>query len=213
MTGLFITFEGPDGAGKTTQIKLLAEALTLMGKTVTLTREPGGTRIGDHIRAILLQPEHTEMADRTEVLLYAAQRAQNVAERIKPELERGHIVLCDRFIDASMAYQAAGLGIDASFVRAASEFAVGGVKPHRTYMLDLTEEDSRQRLSARATAAGAGEAELDRIERKPLSYHRSVREAFLKIAADEPERVLLLDATKSPKELAEVILADCKRFL
>lgn len=213
MNGLFITFEGPDGAGKTTQIGLLAEALRAAGRTVVMTREPGGTRIGDQIRAILLNPSHTEMADRTEVLLYAAQRAQNVAERIVPELEQGHIVLGDRFIDASVAYQAAGLGLDEAAVRAASEFAVNGLKPHRTYMLDLTAEESRSRLTARASAAESGSAELDRIERKPLDYHRRVREAFLRIAAAEPQRVLLLDATKPPKELASLILSDCKRFL
>lgn len=212
VNGVFITFEGPDGAGKTTQIHLLANALRAEGRTVVLTREPGGTRIGDQIREILLNPEHTEMADRTEVLLYAAQRAQNVSQRIRPELEQGHIVLGDRFIDASIAYQAAGLGLDESVVRAASEFAVDGLKPVRTYLLDLSPEESRSRLLSRASA-GSGASDLDRIELKPLDYHKRVREAFLRIAEAEPERVLRLDAALPQDQLASMILRDCKRFL
>lgn len=213
MSGIFITFEGPDGAGKTTQIKHLAEALKRDGKQIVMTREPGGTRIGDQIRAILLSPEHAEMADRTEVLLYAAQRAQHVQEFIVPALNQGKIVLCDRFIDASMAYQAEGLGVDADFVRLASEFAAAGLKPQRTYMLDLTAEESRHRLLSRATAASGNSAELDRIELKPLAYHQRVRHAFLRIAESDPDRVKLFDATLPIEELARAIISDCKRFL
>jgi len=161
--GLFITFEGPDGAGKTTQVRLLADALAALGKTVVLTREPGGTRIGDQIRRLLLAPDHTEMDARTEVLLYAAQRAQNVAERIVPALAQGNIVIGDRFTDASMAYQSAGLGIDEAFVRQVNEFATVGLKPHRTYMLDLPEDAGRRRLENRIRQAPDGHDGLDRI--------------------------------------------------
>jgi len=136
-----------------------------------------------------------------------------VAERIRPALEKGHIVLGDRFIDASMAYQSAGLGMDEAFVRAASDFAARGLRPDRTYLLDIPPEESRRRLLARAKAAMAGEAELDRIEQRPEAYHRRVREKFLHIAAADPQRVLLLDAARPAEELASVILGDCKRFL
>jgi len=211
--GLFITFEGPDGAGKTTQVRLLADALAAMGRTVVLTREPGGTRIGDSIRSLLLSPEHTEMDARTEVLLYAAQRAQNVAERILPALGRGDVVIGDRFVDASIAYQSAGLGVDEAIVRRVNEFATGGLKPDRTYLLDLPEEEGRRRLAARTRERAGGPAGLDRIERRTAEYHRRVREAFRRIARENPGRVLLLDALQPPETLARIILEDCRRLL
>lgn len=213
MKGLFITFEGPDGAGKTTQVRLLADALAALGRKVVLTREPGGTRIGDEIRRLLLAPDHTEMDARTEVLLYAAQRAQNVAERIRPALARGHIVIGDRFADASVAYQSAGLGADEAFVRQVNAFATGGLQPDRTYMLDLSPETGRRRLAERAQSGAGDRPGLDRIERRPDDYHRRVREAFLAIARAEPERVLLLDAERPPEELARAIFEDCRRLL
>ena len=149
MSGYFITFEGPDGAGKTTQVKRLASELENRGYRVIVTREPGGTEISDHIRAILLHPEHRSMADQTEVLLYAASRAQHVHQTIKPALERGDIVICDRFIDASIAYQAYGLGIDEQVVRSINAFASSGLQPNRTYMLDLSAEVGRERILLR----------------------------------------------------------------
>jgi dTMP kinase len=211
MNGVFITFEGPDGAGKTTQIKLLTDELERMGRQVLLTREPGGTKIGDQIRSILLSTDNSAMVNRTEILLYAAGRAQHVHERIIPALNQGFIVLCDRFIDASIAYQAFGLGMDESFVRAASLFASDGLVPIRTYMFDLPAEESRRRLTARAAASMT--EKLDRIELKPLEYHRLVREGFLHIAAREQDRVILLDAQLSVEALHQAILLDCKRFL
>lgn len=212
MNGLFITFEGPDGAGKTTQIQMLAEALAAMNHTVVTTREPGGTRIGDGIRNLLLAPDHTEMDARTEVLLYAAQRAQNVAERIRPALAEGQLVLGDRYIDASIAYQSVGLGIDERVVREVNDFATGGLWPHRTYLLDLTPEAGRRRLEARAEAAGESGG-LDRIEQRPYDYHQRVREAFLRLAREEPGRILLLDAEQPREMLARLILEDCRRLL
>jgi dTMP kinase len=211
MRGLFITFEGPDGAGKTTQLGLLADALAAEGYDVVRTREPGGTRISDHIRAILLDPAHTEMADAAEVLLYAASRAQHVHERILPALAEGKIVLCDRFIDASMAYQAYGLGIAPETVRAINAFAAAGLKPDRTYMLDLSAEAGLERLRRR-TQGGRAQG-LDRIELKRTDYHRRVREAFLRIAREEPERVLVVDGEDTPERIHARIRDDCNRLL
>lgn len=211
MTGIFITFEGPDGAGKTTQLKKLAFALQEEGWSAVVTREPGGTVISDKIREILLSPEHVEMSDQAEVLLYAASRAQHVQERIVPSLNRGQIVLCDRFVDASIAYQAYGLGIEERMVRSVNQFATDGLVPDRTYMLDIPVEESRRRLLTRSGAELP--PDLDRIEQKELEYHRRVREGFLRIAQAEPQRVRLLDAARTEDELAGEILSDVRRLL
>ncbi|MEB3102387.1 dTMP kinase [Ferviditalea candida] len=211
MKGIFITFEGPDGAGKTTQLKKLAFALQEEGWSAVVTREPGGTMISDKIREILLSPDHVEMSDQAEVLLYAASRAQHVRELIAPSLNRGEIVLCDRFVDASIAYQAYGLGVEERVVRSVNEFATGGLVPDRTYMLDIPVEESRHRLLTRSGAELT--PELDRIEQKELEYHRRVREGFLRIAQAEPHRVRLLDAAGSEEVLAGAILSDVKLLL
>lgn len=211
MRGLFITFEGPDGAGKTTQLKMLASALQQEGYDIMTTREPGGTAISDQIRAILLNPDHREMTDQAEVLLYAASRAQHVHERILPALEQGRIVLCDRFIDASIAYQALGLGIDAEIVRSINQYASSGLKPHRTYLLDVPVEVSRERLLARATQSAR--SDLDRIEQKEQAYHRKVREGFLQIAREDEGRVCVIQANRSADEIAHDIWTDCQALL
>ncbi|HZG77177.1 MAG TPA: dTMP kinase [Paenibacillus sp.] len=211
MKGLFITFEGPDGSGKTTQMRLLSERLASMGADVVRTREPGGTRIGDRLREIVLSPENEEMQDETEILLYAASRAQHVREVIEPALERGRIVICDRFVDASIAYQGYGLGRDPDEVARINRFATGGLRPHRTYLLDVPVEVSRERLLARAQASG-GEG-LDRIERKEREYHERVREGFLLIAKAEPQRVTRIDASRSVDEIAADIHADFDRLV
>lgn len=209
-TGKFITFEGPDGSGKTTQINRLAEALMEQGYDVVTTREPGGTPIGDQIRALLLAPEHTAMNAKAEALLLAASRAQHVHEKILPALENGSIVLCDRFLDASMAYQAAGLGLAESDVRSINAFAVAGLEPDRTYMLDISVERGRERIRQRLADSGAS---LDRIEQKDVAYHTRVREAFLRIAREESDRVCLIDADRSPDVIFADIVADCQRLL
>jgi|HigsolmetaAR204D_1030405.scaffolds.fasta_scaffold03180_4 dTMP kinase len=210
LKGIFITFEGPDGSGKTTQLKRLAEALEGRGRRVVVTREPGGTPIGDQIRAILLSAENTAMNAQAETLLLAASRAQHVHEKILPSLARGDIVLCDRYVDASIAYQAAGLGLNAADVRAVNRFAISGLMPHRTYMLDIAPEVGRQRIEQRLIQSGAA---LDRIEQKDIQYHRRVREAFLQIAREEPDRVYLLDASRHPDDIFTDIYADCQRLL
>ncbi|WP_010279452.1 dTMP kinase [Paenibacillus senegalensis] len=206
MKGLFITFEGPDGSGKSTQLQLLAEKLTNDGLEPLVTREPGGTYISDKIRALLLDPEHKGMIHQTEVLLYAASRAQHVHEKIIPALQQNRIVLCDRYIDASIAYQAYGLGIDLDVVSLISQFASSGLKPSRSYFMDLPVELSRERLLSRnGGATGAG---LDRIEQRDENYHSRVRQGFLNIAASEPERVKLVKADRPAHVIAEEIAED-----
>ena len=211
MRGLFITFEGPDGSGKTTQMRRACERLEARGIPVLRTREPGGTAIGDRLREILLSPEFGEMHQETEVLLYAASRAQHVREVILPALAAGKVVVCDRFTDASIAYQGYGLELGAERVAAINRFATGGLAPHRSYVLDIPVSVARERLAARARENdGAG---LDRIERRPESYHERVREGFLLIAKAEPQRVVLIDGNRSEDEVAADIAADLDRLL
>lgn len=203
MNGKFLTFEGPDGAGKTTQLKRLAEHLESKGFEVLVTREPGGTPISDQIRSLLLNPAHTEMASQTEVLLYASSRAQLVHELIRPALAEGRIVLCDRFVDASIAYQSVGLGIDRVIVEQINRFATGGLTPDRTYMLDVDPATSHDRLIQRE-----GAAKLDRIEQRNQEYHGRVREAFLQIAEQCPDRIMLIDGKQSCDEIYKQIIGD-----
>lgn len=211
MRGIFITFEGPDGAGKTTQIKNLSEALEQNGYEIVVTREPGGTAISDKIRSILLSPKHVEMVDQAEVLLYAASRAQHVHEVIIPALKQNKIVLCDRYIDASIAYQSYGLGMDETIVKSINDFASSNIQPLRTYMLDINVDESSRRLNKRAIESNS--IPLDRIEQKESDYHRKVREGFLKIARMESKRVLLLDANRSVEEISKDVIKDCNKLI
>ncbi|NGQ96505.1 dTMP kinase [Brevibacillus sp. SYP-B805] len=205
MRGLFITFEGPDGAGKTTQVKAFAEALAQRGHDVLVTREPGGTAISDKIRGLILDPSHREMDDVTEALLYAASRAQHVREKVLPALARGTIVVCDRFVDASLAYQGFGLGLPVHKIKEINEFATGGLVPDRTYLLDIPVAAGRARLQARAG--------LDRIEQKEAAYHERVREGFHTLAKEHPARIRVIDATQSVEAVAQEVLADFLRWL
>jgi len=211
--GIFITFEGPDGSGKTTQLRRLAETLKQSGHDVVVTREPGGTAISDKVRSIILDPAHEEMVDQAEVLLYAASRAQHVHEFILPALQAGKIVLCDRFIDASIAYQGYGLGIDVETVRAVNRFASSGLQATRTYILDVPVEVSLARLHKRAPGQDAAGQQLDRIEQKSAEYHNRVRAGFHQIAAENPERVFVVNADRSEDEIAADILTECSRLL
>lgn len=213
MNGIFITFEGPDGAGKTTQLKKLAEELKKQGHDVLVTREPGGTVISDQIRSIILDPVNKEMVDQAEVLLYAASRAQHVHQLILPALAAGRIVLCDRFIDASVAYQAYGLGVDIDMVKAISRYASSGLQATRTYILDVPVEVSFARLHHRASGTGVNAQQLDRIEQKNVDYHSRVREGFHQIAADHPDRVRVVNANRNEEEIAKEIWMDCNRLL
>lgn len=200
--GMFITFEGPDGSGKSTQIRLFQERLAKEGIPCLVTREPGGTTISNRIRELLLDPMCTEMFPITEVYLYAASRAQHVAEIIGPAIENGELVLCDRYIDASIAYQAAGLGLQAEFVRRVSEEATNGLWPIRTYLLDIPVSIGAQRISKRDTAGP------DRIEARNASYHERVRQEFLLLSRRDPQRVKLLDGSQTVSEIAEQIWQD-----
>jgi dTMP kinase len=206
LNGWLITFEGPEGGGKSTQIQRLAAYLRSMDMPCTLMREPGGTPIGDRIRQILLDPAAGEMTQRTEILLYAASRAQLVEERILPALKRGEVVLCDRFVDSSLVYQGYAPNWDLNEVLKINRMATGGLRPHRTYLLDLPVEESTRRLKKRGNLA-------DRIEQKGQAYHERVREGFLRLAAAEPQRYVVVDATDSTDRVFERIRADLASFL
>lgn len=201
--GFFITFEGVEGCGKTTQIRLLDQRLRAVGCVPVVTREPGGCPISDQIRAILLDADNRAMTPMAELLLYAAARAQHVQEVILPGLAGDGLVLCDRFSDATLAYQSGGRGLDASVIRALNDRACGDLKPHLTILLDCDPaiglERARQRIAA---ATGPKE---ERFELEALAFHQRVRESYLATAASEPTRILMFDATRSPDYLAEEI--------
>jgi dTMP kinase len=194
---LFITFEGPDGSGKSTQIGLLAEHLRALGHDVLITREPGGTPIGDQIRSVVHDVKNVEMTCETEFLLYSASRAQIVRQVIQPHLARGGTVLCDRFADSSQAYQGYGRELDLQAVRAITQFATGGLTPDLTIYLDLpVEEGLRRKQSAYAVQGG----EWNRLDQQTLDFHRRVHQGYLRMAQAEPERWLVVDATQSIAE-------------
>lgn len=195
MTGKFITFEGPDGAGKTTQMKMLGEKLASAGIAVSYTREPGGTRISEEIRKLLLDPANREMVSRTEALLYAAARAQHVEEFIRPEVAMGNVVLCDRFTDSTMAYQGYGRGINLGFLEELNKMATMGVEPDLTFILDIDPGKGIDRIiEKRAAATGEGK---DRIELENLDFHTRVRAGFLELARKDKVRYKVIDATNT----------------
>ncbi len=193
--GLFVTFEGPEGGGKTTQIKLLDAWLREQGIAVLTTREPGGTAVGDQVRAILLSTAHVGMLAEAEVLLFSAARAQIVREMIRPHLEQGGTVLCDRYADSTLAYQGYGRELDLETLRTITAFATGGLWPDVTICLDLpaTEGLARRR---RAT-----DGEWNRLDAEELAFHERVRDGYLALAA-ESSRWVVLDA-RQPIELLQ----------
>lgn len=195
--GLFVTFEGGDGAGKTTQAMLLEEWLTAHGRTVVRTREPGGTEVGVLVRDIVLH-HRGEIAPRAEALLYAADRAHHVETVVRPALERGDVVVQDRYLDSSIAYQGAGRVLGATEVRDLSLWAVKGLLPDVTVLLDLEPSAARARLDA-------DDKPFDRLESEKAAFHERVRDGFLDLAAAEPERFLVLDARLPPEELAAAV--------
>ena len=197
--GLFIAFEGGDGAGKSTQATLLTEALGRAGHTVVRTREPGGTPVGEKLRALVLDHGHGEIDPRTEALIFAASRAAHVQQVIRPALQRGDIVVCDRYIDSSVAYQGAGRGLGTDAVRGINEWATEGLAPDLTVLLDVDPEAGRSRRTAQDAAE-------DRLESEPDEFHSSIRTAFLALAEAAPGRYLVLDARLPVAELAEKIL-------
>ncbi|GAA1357747.1 hypothetical protein GCM10009636_29380 [Arthrobacter koreensis] len=205
-TGLFIAFEGGDGAGKSTQAALLTQALQDAGRTVVRTREPGGTPVGEKLRSLVLEHGHGQIDARTEALIFAASRAAHVEQVIHPALDRGDVVVCDRYIDSSVAYQGAGRNLGTDEVRSVNEWATGGLVPDLTVLLDVDPEAGR----SRRTAADGSE---DRLESEPDSFHGSIRTAFLALAEDSPRRYLVLDAAAPVPELAQTILARVEELL
>jgi len=194
MPGLFITFEGGDGSGKSTQAALLVEHLLAEGREVVTTREPGGTELGVDIRH-LVQHRRGHVAPRAEALLYAADRAHHIATLVRPALERGDIVIQDRYLDSSVAYQGAGRVLDPAEVRDLSLWATEGLLPDLTVLLDLDETTGRERLDESRTR-------YDRLEAEAADFHARVRAGYLELAAAEPARFLVLDATLPVDELA-----------
>jgi dTMP kinase len=188
---VFITFEGPDGSGKTTQVPLLVDDLRERGYRVFQTREPGGTPIGDQIRAVLHDLKNAGMDPRAEILLYAASRAQLVAQEIRPRLAAGEIVVCDRYADSTLAYQGYGHELDLAALRAILTFATGGLKPDLTLYLDITPEEG---LKRRQRAAKSG-AEWNRMDALSLDFHRRVRVGYLALIAEDPARWVNIPAS------------------
>jgi len=202
--GLFVTFEGPEGSGKSSQLRLLAGFMGERGLDVLTTREPGGTRIGDRVRAVLLDRVHTEMLPLTEFLLFSAARAQHVGQVIRPQLARGGIVLSDRYADSSLAYQGYGHQLDLEVLKTISRLATGGLVPDLTLCLDVPVE-----IGLRRKAGGSGDA-WNRMEQKEAAYHERVRAGYLEMAAQEPDRWAVLDTTQ---EIRIVQAAICQLVL
>jgi dTMP kinase len=203
--GFFITFEGVEGCGKTTQIRNLAEYLTTAGYRVVLTREPGGCPIADKIRSILLDAENRGMQPLTELLLYAAARAQHVAEVILPALESGAIVLCDRFTDATIAYQHTGRGIERDTIDALNTLACQSQRPDLTILIDCDAVTGLARAKSRIEASNGPREE--RFELEQLSFHQRVRDGYLQLAASEPERFFTVAAGGTIDEISQVIIS------
>jgi dTMP kinase len=199
---LFITFEGPDGSGKTTQLQLLAEYLQRQGHRVLCTREPGGTAIGDQIRHILHDVNNTDMTPLAEILLYSASRAQLVAQVIKPVLATGGIVLCDRYADSTYAYQGYGRGLDLAVLKMIAKFATQNVQPDLTIYLDLPAEAGLRR---KQQANSAGQGEWNRMDQLTLDFHKRVRQGYLTMAQAEPSRWLVIDAEQSVSQIHQAV--------
>ncbi|HHW39716.1 MAG TPA: dTMP kinase [Syntrophomonadaceae bacterium] len=203
--GKLITFEGPDGAGKTTQVNLTAAALREEGYDVLVTREPGGTRLSEAIRGILLDPAFKEMTPFAEALLYAASRAQLVGEVVLPALGSGRVVLCDRFVDSSLAYQGYGRGLDLEMLRRINAPALRGIGAFLTILLDLEPGEGLRRA--------AKPEKMDRLEQEDLSFHRRVRDGYLALANQNPERIKVVRAEGDPAGVQAGVMAYVSGFL
>jgi len=194
---MFITLEGPDGSGKSTQAQLLTVFLRQHGYTVLLTREPGGTPIGEQVRSILNNLENTAMHPRTEILLFQASRAQHVEELIKPHLNKGDLVICDRYADSTLAYQGYGHQVDIAALRQVVDYATSGLKPDLTLLLDLEVEIGLKRRR--------GGGDWNRLDAYELAFHKRVREGYYQLMNEEPERWVLIDAAQTPEQVQEQI--------
>lgn len=203
--GIFITMEGPDGAGKSTQIDLLKKYLEDKGYNILLTRDPGGNDISEAIRGIILNKDFTEMGYMTELLLYASARAQLVKENIKPALEAGTAVIADRFVDSSAVYQGIGRGLGIDMVYKVNEFALQGIMPDMTILMDLDAEVGLARKK--------NQAELDRMERESVDFHKKVVAGYRDLADRYPERILKVDAALQVQEIHDIIVANIEKKL
>lgn len=200
--GIFFTFEGSEGSGKSTQIQMVKQYLESLGKKVVFVREPGGVKISEHIRDILLDVRNTDMTDECEMLLYMAARSQLVREVIQPALRKGKIVLCDRYLDSTLAYQGYGSGVDLKMIRTVGAFATFGITPDLTFIFDLSVAKGMARL--RGTR--------DRIERRATAYHKRVRKGYQTIAAGHKKRVKLIDASKDKATVRKVVQTHLDNF-
>ncbi len=206
--GLFITFEGPEGSGKSTQARRLVAWLREQGADVLATREPGGTPIGNRIRQILLSPETVGLTAEAEVLLFSASRAQLVREVIRPHLDHGGVVVCDRYADSTYAYQGFGRGLDMRALEEITRFATGGLVPDLTFLLDVPVGEGLARKRN-----GEGEDDWNRMEQEVLAYHERVRQGYLELAARDPDRWVVLDALRPVEVLQAEIRAHVARRL
>ncbi len=209
MRGKFITFEGPEGGGKSTHVQELAKQLRAEGLTVLVTREPGGTPLAEKIRSLLRDELDDPPVTRSEVLLFLAARAQVVSQVIRPALARGEWVLCDRFADSTFAYQGYGRGIDVGLLKNFNDFATEGLMPDLTILLDVPLEVSRTRLAERQAATATS---ADRIEQAGTMFHRRLREGFLELARAEPNRFVTIDATGDKDKVSADVLAAVHRL-
>lgn len=201
MRGIFITIEGPDGAGKTSVIKKLIPMLVkTVQQEIVATREPGGSRIAEEIRELILNPENIEMDIRTEALLYAAGRRQHLVEKIIPALETGKVVICDRFVDSSLAYQGVARGIGISEVAEINQFATDNLSPDLTLYLDIEAHLGLERINQ-----NKDNRQFDRLDQETLEFHEKVRSAYLAIAKEQSERIVQIDASQE----LEKVVADC----
>ncbi len=203
--GLFITMEGPDGSGKSTQIELLRDYLSGKGYDIIICREPGGTKISEAIRQVILNKDFTEMGNMTEMLLYAAARAQLVEEVIRPALENDKIVICDRFVESSAVYQGIARGMGIELVYEINQYAIGDTMPDLTIMIDI---DAGTGISRKKK-----QAELDRMERETMEFHQRVVEGYRKIAVQYPERILKIDGSGSIKDIHGQIAAAVDKII
>jgi dTMP kinase len=201
----FITLEGGDGTGKSTQLKRLNDYLTSAGKPPVVTREPGGTGLGKVIRQVLLEAGKETIASPTELFLYLADRAQHIDEVIAPALAQGKLVLCDRHTDSTLAYQGFGRGIDLKLLRQLNDMASRGLKPDLTFLLDCSVDVALRRTARRKAEGARGASSEDRFEREEIEFHERVREGFLELARLEPERFCVIDATRPATEVFEQI--------
>ncbi|MFD2115496.1 dTMP kinase [Paenibacillus yanchengensis] len=205
--GIFITFEGGEGAGKTTMLEALANLLTSKGYTVTVTREPGGISISEQIREVILNPAHTLMDARTEALLYAASRRQHLVEKVVPALENQHIVLCDRFIDSSLAYQGYARGLGIEDILMINQFAIQDLWPDLTIFMDIDPVIGLNRIEE------AEQREINRLDMEAIAFHRSVHAGYMKLLELYPDRMVHVDANREQKEVyAEIVALVKDRF-